>query len=299
MNFIDRLENSKFGRFGIPNLMKYVIVINVVGLLIQMINPTFYYRYLSLDMYAVFHGQIWRLFTFMIAPSTGTGSTSAVMNIFWFAIWAHVYYSIGNTLERMWGTFRFSLFYFTGVVLTILLSVLFYLILKTGVASVDAVYGFQMGIVASLVYLNQTLFLAFAMLFPNMQFLFYFVIPVKAKWLSILYLGLNGYELFVALRGGNYYVAALIAISLLNLFVFWGFGRGKASPVQTIKNKKRQMEFQSKIKPAKAEQRHRCVVCGRTELDAPELEFRYCSKCEGNFEYCSDHLFTHEHVHHD
>lgn len=26
------------------------------------------------------------------------------------------------------------------------------------------------------------------------------------------------------------------------------------------------------------------------------LDFRFCSKCDGNYEYCSDHLFTHQHV---
>ena len=42
--------------------------------------------------------------------------------------------------------------------------------------------------------------------------------------------------------------------------------------------------------------RHKCAVCGRTELDAPDLEFRYCSKCAGDHEYCSEHLYTHTHV---
>lgn len=299
MNIIDKLERSKFGRFGIPNLMKYVIALNAVGLLLGLINPGFYYRYLSLDMYAIFHGQIWRLFTFLVCPSIGVGTGNGLVNLFWFLIWAQVYYSIGNHLERLWGTFRFNLFYISGLLWIVLVSVVFYLFLMTGDSSVNSFLGTQMGVVVNLTYLNQTLFLAFALLYPDMQFLIYFVIPVKAKWLSVLYLGLTGYELFEAIRGGSYYMAALIAASLVNLVLFLILARVKESPRETIRKKKRQVEFQYKARPQTMGPRHRCVICGRTDIDAPDLEFRYCSKCEGNFEYCSEHLFTHEHVHHD
>lgn len=299
MNIIDKWEQSKFGRFGIPNLMKYVIALNAAGLILGLINPSFYYRYLSLDMYAIFHGQIWRLLTFFICPSIGFGTGNSIVNIFWFVIWAQMYYSIGSNLEYRWGTFRFNLFYFSGVLWIVLVTVVFYLFMMTGDASINAILGFQMGAAVSFMYLNQTLFLAFALLYPDIQFLVYFIIPVKAKWLSILYLGLTGIGLFSALRGGAYYEAALIGVSLINLVIFLVFARGTSSPRQILRQKKRQAEFQYKAKPQTSGPRHRCAICGRTEIDSPNLEFRYCSKCEGNFEYCSDHLFTHEHVHHD
>lgn len=299
MNIIDKWERSKFGRFGIPNLMKYVIAVNAAGLLLGLLNPGFYYQYLSLDMYAIFHGQIWRLFTFLICPSIGFGTGNGLVNVFWFIIWAQVYYSIGCNLENRWGTFRFSLFYIAGLIWIVLVTVVFYLFMMTGDASVNQWIGFQMGAIVSLTYLNQTLFLAFALLFPDIQFLVYFIIPVKAKWLSFLYLGLTGIELFQAIRGGTYYIAALIVVSLINLVLFFIFGRVTASPREIIKNKKRQKEFQYKARPQTSGIRHRCVICGRTDVDSPNLEFRFCSKCEGNFEYCSEHLFTHKHVRHD
>ena len=299
MKIIEKLERSKFGRFGIPNLMKYVIVVNIVGFLLNLINPGFYYQYLSLDMHAVFHGQVWRLVTFVICPMYF--SISRMMNVFWFVIWVQVTYMIGTNLERLWGKFRFSLFYFTGILWIILANVVFYLLYTNmqGNALLSEAMGGVLGAATSLQYLNMTLFMAFALLFPDVQFLVYFVIPVKAKWMSIVYLGLTGYQLFEALKVGNYYVAVLIIVSLVNLALFLVFARVTESPREAIKQKKRKMEFQYKARPQTSRPKHRCVVCGRTEKDAPELEFRFCSKCEGNFEYCSDHLFTHEHVHHD
>lgn len=298
MNFIDRWERSKFGRFGIPNLMKYIIALNGVGLLLSFINPGFYYQYLSLDMYAIFHGQVWRLFTFLLCPSSFSDGNEFI-NLFWFIIWAQVYYMIGSNLERLWGTFRFTLFYVSGVLWIIIVTLIFYLFMMTGNPSMDYSFGFLTGASVSFIYLNQTLFLIFALLFPNIQFLVYFVIPVKAKWMAVLYMVLTGYSLFDALRSWDYYEVALIVVSLINLALFLLIARVTASPRQVLRQKKRQVEFQYKAQPKNSGVRHRCVICGRTEMDAPDLEFRYCSKCEGNFEYCSDHLFTHEHVHHD
>lgn len=113
MSLLDRLERTRFGKFGIPNLMRYVIGVNIVGILISLVNPTFYYSYLSLDIASILHGQVWRIFTFVLSPSGQFGGTGMV-SLLWFAIWIFVYYSIGTNLERMWGTFRFNLFLFWG-----------------------------------------------------------------------------------------------------------------------------------------------------------------------------------------
>lgn len=302
MNMIDRMEQSRFGRFGIPNLMRYVIMVNALGLLIDLVRPDIYYYYLSLDIYAILHGQVWRLVTFLLCP-TAFGS-SGIGNLLWFAIWAWCYYSIGMNLERMWGTFRFNLFYFSGVLGTVLITFVFYLCTMTGNDMTDIAYSLQLSQVTSLSYLNETLFLAFALMFPDVQFLIYFVIPVKAKWLSIFYFGLTGYEIINAILLGRQYVvgyciAAQIVISLINLGVFFLLAKGKAGPRQAMRQKKRRQEFQYKANSQGRGPRHHCVICGRTDVDAPDLEFRYCSKCEGNYEYCSEHLFTHEHVRHD
>ena len=119
MSLLDRLERTRFGKFGIPNLMRYVIGVNIVGILISLVNPTFYYSYLSLDIASILHGQVWRIFTFVLSPSGQFGGTGMV-SLLWFAIWIFVYYSIGTNLERMWGTFRFNLFYFGGLLLVVI-----------------------------------------------------------------------------------------------------------------------------------------------------------------------------------
>ena len=113
MNFIDRLE-KRYPNFGVSNLMIYVIAISGLGMLISMVNPYIYYQYLSLDFYQIFHhGQVWRLITFLLCPSAGGSGSSG---LFWFVIMAWVYYSIGSNLERIWGRFRFTLFYLLSLI---------------------------------------------------------------------------------------------------------------------------------------------------------------------------------------
>ncbi len=248
MNFIDRWERSKFGRFGIPNLMRYVIAINGVGLLLGFMNPGVYFGYLSLDFCAIFHGQIWRLFTFLLCPSAFS-SGNEFINLFWFLIWAQVYYMIGTNLERMWGAFRFTLFYLSGVLEIILVTLVFYLFMASGDSFANYVTGINLGMGVSFIYLNQTLFLMFALLFPNVQFLVYFVIPVKAKWMAALYLVLTGYDLIQAMRYGVYYNVALIGVSLINLVLFLWLAKGAASPRQAVRQRKRRVEFQYKAQP--------------------------------------------------
>lgn len=299
MTLLDKMERSRFGRFGIPNLMKYVIAINVMGTILGVMNPNIYFDYLRLDVNAILHGEVWRLLTFVFAPSEQIGE-SPFMNLLWFMIWAFVYYSIGTDLERMWGTFRFNLFYFGGLLWVIVMTFVFYLFLMQGwvpnmpVPFLD--YAYSGGVME---YLNQTLFIAFALTFPNARILFYFVIPIKAKWFSVLYLVMDGYLLVRYLMDAQYYSAALILVLLLNFFLFYLMGRGSFSVKQAYQQRKRKVEYRKKAAPDPAGARHRCVICGRTEEDVPGMEFRFCSKCEGNYEYCADHLFTHEHVHHD
>ena len=299
MTLLDKMERSRFGRFGIPNLMKYVIAVNLLGAVLGVMNLDFYYQYLRLDVDEVLHGQVWRIVTFVLTPMDQVGE-SPFMNLLWFAIWAFVYYSIGSNLEKLWGTFRFNLFYFGGLLWVIVMTFVFYLLLTQGWIPNMPVAYMDYSVSSSVMeYLNQTLFIAFAFTLPNAQILFYFVIPVRAKWFSVLYLVMDGYVFVKCLMGGLYYSAALIVVLLLNFFLFYLMGRGSFSPKQAYQQRRRKVEYKKKAAPKQAGARHRCVICGRTEEDVPGMEFRFCSKCEGNYEYCADHLFTHEHIHHD
>lgn len=294
MNFIDRLE-KRYPNFGVSNLMIYVIAISGLGMLISMVNPYIYYQYLSLDFYQIFHhGQVWRLITFLLCPSAGGSGSSG---LFWFVIMAWVYYSIGSNLERIWGRFRFTLFYLSGIVMILVVTLAAYLIM--GIVYPAQEVGIWLGMQVTLEYVTESLFLAFALVFPYVQFLLFFIIPVKAKWLSIFYFALDAYQIIQGIMMKSYYPVALIVVSLINIFIFFFFAKGRPGMAAHARQTKRKAEFKQKMHESREKGPiHRCAICGRTELDAPELDFRYCSKCDGRYEYCSEHLFTHEHVHH-
>lgn len=275
--------------------MIYVIAISGLGMLISMVNPYIYYQYLSLDFYQIFHhGQVWRLITFLLCPSAGGSGSSG---LFWFVIMAWVYYSIGSNLERIWGRFRFTLFYLSGIVMILVVTLAAYLIM--GIVYPAQEVGIWLGMQVTLEYVTESLFLAFALVFPDVQFLLFFIIPVKAKWLSIFYFALDAYQIIQGIMMKSYYPVALIVVSLINIFIFFFFAKGRPGMAAHARQTKRKAEFKQKMHESREKGPiHRCAICGRTELDAPELDFRYCSKCDGRYEYCSEHLFTHEHVHH-
>lgn len=281
-NLLNKAER-RFGKYSIQGLMKYIIAIEIAGAVIGIINPEIYYYYLSLDFGAIAHGQIWRLVTFLLYPGlTGVNP----FNILIFGLMAWVYYSIGTSLESIWGAFRFNLYYLSGIVLSVVAALIIYLTL-----GVVWPVGFT--------YINQALFLAFAFLFPNTTFLLFYIIPVKAKWLGIFYAAITALDVFELLTSNTksgFVWAVAIIISMLNFIIFFIFSHNIGKP--SYKTYKRRAEFRKGASPkVQPIYRHRCAICGRTERDGADLEFRYCSKCDGNYEYCSDHIFTHEHVH--
>lgn len=282
-SWLGKMER-KFGRYAIPNIMKYLIVLYAGGYFLYMINPMFYLNYLVLDWGAVLHGQIWRLLTFLMQPPSAS--------IFMVALLLYIYYMIGMQLENALGTFRFNFYLLTGIVLHIVTSLIVYL--TTG-----------MVISPSVEYLNLSFFFVFAMLFPDAQFLLFFAIPIKGKWIALI----DGFYFlwaiispFLPAYKGTGYGAMMAALaSILNVLIFYLLSRNMHA--YSPKEVKRRRDYQRKVQQAQKPEhvyengaRHKCAVCGRTELDDPNLEFRYCSKCNGNYEYCQDHLFTHTHV---
>ena len=288
MNWIQKLER-KFGRYAIHNLMYYIIILYGIGFFVYMLSPEFYWSYLSLDARAILHGQIWRIATFLIQPP----STSPIFVIFSL----YLYYMIGQHLEASWGAFRFNLYFFTGVIFHVLAAILIYLM--TGM-----IYPIGTS------YLNLSLFFAFAAIYPDVEFLLFFIIPLKVKYLAIfdgVFFGYTILQAFLPAYGGSsvgfIYKANAIAaaVSILNFVIFYLSSRNMRaySPKQMHRKKKFQKEIKKTYvnkEAAAVGAKHRCAVCGRTELDDPNLEFRYCSKCNGAYEYCQDHLFTHEHI---
>lgn len=299
MKWFAKIER-KYGKYAIQNLMRYMVAINLAGTVLGMVMPTLYMRYLCLDVNAILHGQVWRLVTFLLYPSLSWGA-SFIVDLIFYGIMLYLYYWIGSVLERVWGSFRFNAFYFTGIVLLILFTFGYYFILLNANGSVVApIVGQGLASRITLDQLNLSMFLVFAFLFPDTQFLLYFIIPIKAKWLGYLYLLWNVFDIVIYFRAGNYQNVMdmlLIVASLIDFVIFYLIARNPQGLGAAVRQKKRRVVYRNKAaEPTPGMARHRCVICGRTELDAPQLEFRYCSKCEGNYEYCSEHLFTHEHV---
>ena len=292
MNLLDKLER-KFGRYAIHNLMYYIIILYALGYVIVTFVPQFYVQYLSLDPTMILRGQIWRIITFIIyPPDTG---------LFYFLLSMYLYYSIGKILEAQWGAFRFNLYFFTGVLLHVAAAFI-----------ACYVFGANIGPAFGTYYLNYSLFFAFAATYPDMQFLLFFIIPIKAKWLGIIngiYFGATILAGFFAsylpanvliglLRAGivahpAYSVMALVSLGNFLIFFFGMRNMRRYNPKEIYRRRTYAKSVKQGQKNATT---HKCAICGRTEKDGDDLVFRFCSKCNGNYEYCQDHLFTHEHV---
>ena len=267
---------------GIPNLMLWVSLGTFAVYLISSIDPSGMLPYwLFFDRDLILRGQVWRLFSFVFLDFSS--------NILWLAIFLLCYYSLGRAIENIWGTLRFNLFYFTGILLM-------------------DVYCMIFGGYASVTYLNLSLFLSYATLYPNAQFLLFFIIPVKAWIFALFDLLLVVFDLMVNPFPYNLFAV----ISLANYFLFfgkdvlnvvplsWRVNAGRLFKKQPAKKTKIIQfdagSYESTKATPKAPYNHRCTICGRTDITNPELEFRYCSRCKGYHCYCEEHISNHSHI---
>lgn len=274
-NWLDKMER-RFGRYAIRNLTMYLLAGYAIGYLLSFTMPQLL-TYFTLEPALILKGQVWRLLSWVIIPPND--------NIIFVIFMMLLYYSLGNTLESYWGAFRYNVYIFSGILFTVIGA-----FIVNGL--IGGVTGF--GSLYSTYYINMSIFLACASIMPDYQLLLYGIIPVKMKWLAILDVVLLAVD---AVQGGLIIRIVIIA-SLLNFIIFFFCNRNLRghSPKQVARRKKFQKQISRPQNQYAGGAKHRCAVCGRTELDDPTLEFRYCSKCNGNYEYCQDHLFTHEHV---
>ena len=285
MNFLNKMER-KIGKYAIPNLMIYLIAAYCIGFVIYTVNPNFMLM-LTLSPYHILHRQVWRLISWILMPTD--------TRVFSLLIMALLYYQLGSALERSWGTFRFNVYIFGGMLFTVIGAFILYgIYAAAGTGSLETI-----SLISSLTfttnYINLTIFLAFAVMYPEMQILLFFIIPVKMKWMAVVYAVLIAINLILTSWGGR----IAIIMSILNFLIFFLSTRNyrRVSP----KEIHRKQVFKAQMRePRRGSMvtKHKCAVCGRTELDDPNLEFRFCSKCDGNYEYCQDHLFTHQHIKH-
>ena len=280
MNWLDKLER-KMGRYAIPNLTVYLLAGYVIGFAVWMLMPDLL-NWLTLEPALSLRGQVWRIISWVLIPPT-----SQPISLLFLVL---LYYSLGTALERTWGTFRYNVYIFSGLLFTVLAVFILYAAFYFGVG-VELPLS-SVGLISTN-YITMSIFLAFAAIYPEMEVYLYFILPIKMKWMALVYVAMAVYYF---ITGG---IATRVAIgaSLLNFVIFFLSSRNmrRFSP----KERARKAKFKRQSAPHMQYSngaKHRCAVCGRTELDDPCLEFRFCSKCNGNYEYCQDHLFTHEHV---
>ena len=170
----------------------------------------------------------------------------------------------------------------------------------------NIIYGFVVYFVTGMSYsmnanyINLSMFFAFATLFPDNMVLLFFIIPIKMKWLAIIDALYFAYAIISDFAGGMGLMSFLPLVAILNYFLFCGgelfytvMPRGRQQRKNTVdfKREVRKIKYETKNK----NYMHKCAVCGRTDADYPELEFRYCSRCAGYHCFCQDHINNHVH----
>ncbi|MBR6160216.1 MAG: hypothetical protein IKQ40_07930 [Lachnospiraceae bacterium] len=286
VKFLNNLER-KIGKYAITNLSLYIIIAYIVGYILMFTGSL---EFISLNPYYIAHGQVWRVITWILVPPSSFDLFTIIMLYF--------YYQIGSALERTWGAFRYNVYIFSGILFTVLGAVGLYLYSTwSGADGITAGSLISRGF--STYYINLSIFLAFAATYPNVQVLLFFVIPVKMKWMAYIDAVILAYQFIISGNAGR----IAIVMSLLNFIVFFLSTRDlkRVSPQEMYRKK----QFRdattgsySSSGPAKARviTKHKCAICGRTENSGDDLEFRFCTKCNGNYEYCNEHLFTHKHI---
>ena len=295
--FLNRNRNK-----GIPNLMLYLGIANAAIYLLSLFLADSGSSVTALLMFnaeRILAGQVWRLFTFPLIH------IMEIRYLIFKLLSLYFYYWVGRVIEGIWGTLKLNLYYLCGILLTGLVGILLYVLAG-------------LSILVTAAYVNMSLFLVVATLIPEQTVLAFFVIPVKMRWMALVDIGLTVFSIlrtvlpFAAFSGSAFWIILILVgtaplIAFINYLLFFGrsvknlFGsrhiyqtRPKKPEPKVTPNPNWAQNYRS---PSGARPyRHKCTVCGRTDTDCPDLEFRYCSKCAGYFCYCIDHINNHTHV---
>ena len=251
--------------FAVPGLIRYVALLNALVFVLHLIAPG-YTSLLELVPTLVLQGQVWRLITWIFIPET--------LSPFWIIFAVLFLFYLGDGLEAAMGSGRLTLFYFTGVVLCTAASFVFG---WSGVGGVSLAHANT--------FLNLSLLLAYATLYPDFKVLVFFVLPVRIVWLALFSAAL----MILSSIGQPTVVAATLGAAFLNYLLF--FGKTLQLECQIFHRRTRPDAFTPIISKQGSQQEaiqtfHRCHVCGRTENSLPQLEFRVSADGE---EYCSEH----------
>ena len=254
----ERLER-RLERWAIPDLTRILVAGQVLLYVAGFLGVPVLERGAFIPELAL-AGEWWRFLTFVFIPPLANP-------LFAFFAW-YLFYLMGSALEGHWGALRYDLFLLLGYVLTVAAALL------------------APGLPATNVFIGGSVFLAFAFLYPDFEFLILFILPVKVKWLALLtWLG-YGFQLLA----GTWQTRLFVLASVGNFLIFFG-----QDLLWMIKSGHRRMAVLAKDVSKKKAAFHRCAVCGITDVSHPTMDFRYCPECRG-LGYCPDHISAHQHM---
>jgi hypothetical protein len=264
MQFLGKWE-MKLGWISFPGFLRYYAIFHVMVYLLQYVDPNIV-TFLLFDSGKILSGEVWRVVTFLFAESAMIRQ-NAPQTLFLF-IMVMLSFKFSDALEHAWGVFRTSIFMYTGW---------FCLIIANVILGGPFIGGGML--------LFMSAFFAFATVFPKVELMMMFIIPVQIRWLAILaavYLIFNIFQLPLLLA---ILVAGLHLLGLVNYFLWAGIPAllGKTG---VVKSMQRRRKFQ-KASQMDDDAFHRCAECDRTDHSDPELEFRMAA--DGK-EYCTEHL---------
>ncbi len=259
MEVLDKCE-KKLGWLAFPGLLRYYALFHVMVFLLQFVRPDIGVI-LEFDREKILSGEVWRLVTFLFSTSGfGGGGAFALLFLIFMVMIA---FMISDGLEQAWGVFRTTFFYYTGFI---------------GLLVANFLYPQPMP--GSGFFIYTSAFFAFATLYPRMELMIMFILPVQIRWLAIV---LGGF-LLVGIVPQPWYIGFLL-LGFAN-YILWAAvpaWRGRSLAADPFKRKKK---FE-KNKLSADDAFHECAVCGRTEISDPDLHFRMA---EDGQEFCEEHL---------
>ena len=298
MKFIYKLE-AKFGRFSIKNLPLFLALLFAFNYFLNVISPDLYSKVTLSVFDIVYNHEYWRLFTW-IFTTPGTFDE-------WTIISLVCLYFIGRSAEQGMGTFLYNLYIITSL-LTYFLIVLIVGLVGVANNSVGTISDSIVGSMFVTYYITYSVFFAFAIAFKDSTINFFFLFPMKSKYIAAIDFAILAYDYFRAARycwSWSLMIFATVGLFFLFYHIAVKYDSyAHFSSTSKLKGKKKKkskggnvINFEDYVKVKQTTiTRHKCAICGKTELDGDELTFRFCSKCNGNYEYCNEHIYTHDHV---
>lgn len=266
MTLFDRLER-RWGWLAFPGFLRYYALFHVLVFVLQLIRPDIG-ELLEFNRAKIFSGEIWRVATMFFANSE-FGSPRSITAIIFLFFAVNFVFMVGDGLEGTWGSFKSSLFYYTGIILVLIANFAY-----------SAAFPGMVTIPLSGTLLYASAFLAFCTIFPKAEILLFFILPIQVRFLGMLAAG--GLLLVVLSMP---VLLPFFLVGFTNYFIWAGIPTLRGT-LRIREAGKRRRTFNA-AKPPASEAFHTCVVCKKTDVSDPHAEFRIGRDGE---EYCSGHL---------